>query len=185
MAYKINEDLYIGNTNKQLKDLPVPVHDAYSTSTTDTYSCNYMNKSAITIISNNQSHTGGKWAVIQIKVTGSNSVGNGFSRSGNYIVINKPMKGVLVSAALSLTEDSYSYSGDLYVRLYDTSGNVKEVHYSRAYPGSYIKYCYIPPVVWTNLQPGEKIDFGHYTGGAEDTFTTVNDNSTWLTVQEL
>ena len=43
MAYKINEDLYIGNTNKQLKDLPVPVHDAYSTSTTDTYSCNYIN----------------------------------------------------------------------------------------------------------------------------------------------
>ena len=44
MAYKINEDLYIGNTNKQLKDLPGPVHDAYSTSTTDTYSCNYINK---------------------------------------------------------------------------------------------------------------------------------------------
>ena len=43
MAYKINEDLYIGNTNKQLKDLLVPVHDAYSTSTTDTYSCNYIN----------------------------------------------------------------------------------------------------------------------------------------------
>ena len=43
MAYKINEDLYIGNTNKQLKDLPVPVHDAYSTSTTETYSCNYIN----------------------------------------------------------------------------------------------------------------------------------------------
>ena len=43
MASKINEDLYIGNTNKQLKDLLVPVHDAYSTSTTDTYSCNYIN----------------------------------------------------------------------------------------------------------------------------------------------
>lgn len=43
MAYKINEDLYIGNTNKQLKDLLVPVHDAYSTSTTDSYSCNYIN----------------------------------------------------------------------------------------------------------------------------------------------
>ena len=43
MAYKINEDLYIGNTNKQLKDLLVPVHDAYSISTTDTYSCNYIN----------------------------------------------------------------------------------------------------------------------------------------------
>lgn len=43
MAYKINGDLYIGNTNKQLKDLLVPVHDAYSTSTTDTYSCNYLN----------------------------------------------------------------------------------------------------------------------------------------------
>lgn len=43
MAYKINEDLYIGNTNTQLKDLPVPVHDTYSTSTTDTYSCNYIN----------------------------------------------------------------------------------------------------------------------------------------------
>ena len=43
MSYKINEDLYIGNTNKQLKDLLVPVHDAYSTSTTDTYSCNYIN----------------------------------------------------------------------------------------------------------------------------------------------
>ena len=27
MAYKINEDLYIGNTNKQLKDLPVPDGD--------------------------------------------------------------------------------------------------------------------------------------------------------------
>ena len=44
MAYKINEDLYIGNTNKQLKDLIVPVHDTYSTSTTDTYSCNYINE---------------------------------------------------------------------------------------------------------------------------------------------
>lgn len=44
MAYKINEDLYIGNTNKQLKDLLVTVHDAYSTSTKDTYSCNYINK---------------------------------------------------------------------------------------------------------------------------------------------
>ena len=47
MAYKINEDLYIGNTNKQLKDLPVPVHDTYSTSTTDTYSCNYINKARL------------------------------------------------------------------------------------------------------------------------------------------
>ena len=27
MAYKIHEDLYIGNTNKQLKDLPVPDGD--------------------------------------------------------------------------------------------------------------------------------------------------------------
>ena len=27
MAYKINEDLYIGNTNTQLKDLPVPDGD--------------------------------------------------------------------------------------------------------------------------------------------------------------
>lgn len=27
MAYKINENLYIGNTNKQLKDLPVPDGD--------------------------------------------------------------------------------------------------------------------------------------------------------------
>ena len=44
MAYKINEDLYIGNTNKQLKDLLVPVHDTYDTSTTDTYSCNYINE---------------------------------------------------------------------------------------------------------------------------------------------
>ena len=44
MGYKINEDLYIGNTNKQLKDLLVTVHDAYSTSTTDTYSCNYINE---------------------------------------------------------------------------------------------------------------------------------------------
>lgn len=161
------------------------IHDAYSTSTTDTYSCNYMNKSAITIISNNQSHTGGKWAVIQIKVNKDNTVGNGFSRSGNYIVINKPMKGVLVSAALSLTENSYSYSGDLYAYLYDTSGKPREICQFRTYPGSYIKYSYMPPVVWTNLQPGEKIDFGHYTGSAEDTFTTVNDDSTWLTVQEL
>ena len=47
MAYKINEDLYIGNTNKQLKDLLVSVHDAYSTSTTDTYSCNYINKAIL------------------------------------------------------------------------------------------------------------------------------------------
>ena len=47
MAYKINEDLYVGNTNKQLKDLLVPVHDAYSTSTTDTYSCNYINKARL------------------------------------------------------------------------------------------------------------------------------------------
>lgn len=161
------------------------IHDAYSTSTTDTYSCNYMNKSAITIISNNQSHTGGKWAVIQIKVNKANTVGNGFTRSGNYIVINKPMKGVLVSAALSLTENSYSYSGDLYAYLYDTSGKPREICQFRTYPGSYIKYCYMPPVVWTNLQPGEKIDFGHYTGGAEDTFTTTNDDSTYLTVQEL
>lgn len=161
------------------------IYDAYSTSTTDTYSCNYLNKSAITVISNNQYHTGNKWSIIQIKVTSSNSVGNGFSRSGNYIVINKPMKGVLVSAALSLTEDSYSYSGDLYAHLYDTSGKTRAVCQFRTYPGSYIKYCYIPPVVWSNLQPGEKIDFGHYTGGADDSFTTTNDYSTHLTVQEL
>ena len=167
-------------------DLPAnQIRDAYTQSSSDTYSCNYLNKSAITVISNNQSHTGGKWAVIQIKVNKSNTVGNGFSRSGNYIVINKPMKGVLVSAALSLTENSYSYSGDLYAYLYDTSGKVREVCQFRTYPGSYVKYCYMPPVVWTNLQPGEKIDFGHYTGGAEDTFTTTNDDSTYLTVQEL
>ena len=49
MAYKINEDLYIGNTNKQLKDLLVPVHDVYSTSTTDTYSCNYINNIVETV----------------------------------------------------------------------------------------------------------------------------------------
>lgn len=49
MAYKINEDLYVGNTNKQLKDLFVSVHDAYTQSSSDTYSCNYLNKSAITV----------------------------------------------------------------------------------------------------------------------------------------
>lgn len=161
------------------------IHDAYSTSTTDTYSCNYLNKSAITVISNNQYHTGSKWAVIQIKVNKANTVGNGFTRSGNYVVINKPMKGVLVSASLSLTDNSYSYSGDLYVRLYDTSGKIRATYQFRTYPGSYIKYSYMPPVVLTNLQPGEKIDFGHYTGGDDDTFTTVDDDATWLTVQEL
>ena len=167
-------------------DLPAnQIRDAYTQSSYDTYSCNYLNKSAITVISNNQFHTGGKWAVIQIKVNKDNTVGNGFSRSGNYIVINKPMKGVLVSAALSLTENSYSYSGDLYAYLYDTSGKTRAVCQFRTYPGSYIKYCYMPPVVWTNLKPGEKIDFGHYTGGADDTFTTTNDDSTYLTVQEL
>lgn len=185
MSYKINEDLYIGNTNKQLKDLPVPVHDTYTESSSDTYSCNYLNKSAITLISNNQYHTGGKWSVIQIKVNKANTVGNGFTRSGNYVVINKPMKGVLVSASLSLTSNSYSYSGDLYVRLYDTSGKNKANYQFRGYPGSGSKFAYVPPAVWINLKPGEKIDFGHYTGGNEDTFTTVDDDSTWLTVQEL
>ena len=167
-------------------DLPAnQIRDAYTQSSSDTYSCNYLNKSAITVISNNQSHTGGKWAVIQIKVNKDNTVGNGFSRSGNYIVINKPMKGVLVSAALSLSNNSYSYSGDLYVRLYNTSGTIRATYQFRGYPGSGSKFAYITPVVWTNLKPGEKIDFGHYTGGADDTFTTVNDDSTWLTVQEL
>ena len=144
-----------------------------------------MNKSAITVISSNQSHTGSMWAVIQIKVNKANTVGNGFSRSGNYIVINKPMKGVLVSAALSLTENSYSYSGDLYVRLYDTSGKIRATYLFRGYPDSGSKDVCLPPAVWINLQPGEKIDFGHYTGGANDTFTTVDEDSTWLTVQEL
>lgn len=44
MAQYINKNIYVGDTGKQLKDLLVPVHDTYSTSTTDTYSCNYINK---------------------------------------------------------------------------------------------------------------------------------------------
>ena len=167
-------------------DLPAnQVRDAYTESSSDTYSCNYLNKSAITVISNNQYHAGAKWAVIQIKVTNANTVGNGFTRSGNYVVINKPMKGVLVSASLSLTSNSYSYSGDLYVRLYDTSGKIRATYQFRGYPGSGSKDVSVPPAVWVNLKPGEKIDFGHYTGGDDVAFTTIDNDSTWLTVQEL
>ena len=103
-------------------DLPAnQIRDAYTESSSDTYSCNYLNKSAITVISNNQYHTGAKWAVVQIKVNKANTVGNGFTSSGNYVVINKPMKGVLVSASLSLTNNSYSYSGDLYLNHRNTA----------------------------------------------------------------
>ena len=71
MAYKINEDLYIGNTNKQLKDLLVPVHDAYSTSTTDTYSCNYINHVVETGCSSNYNNLSNKPSINGVILEGN------------------------------------------------------------------------------------------------------------------
>lgn len=83
MAYKINEDLYIGNTNKQLKDLIVPVRDAYSTSTTDTYSCNYIN---------------------HIVETGSNGNGTYIKFADGIMICYKTVTGTV-----DITEQYYNY----------------------------------------------------------------------------
>lgn len=159
--------------------------DTYSTSQTDTYSCNYLNKSACTIKSSNMSHTGGKWSVITIKNNSNYSVGSGFTPSTDKITVNKAMKGVIASASLSLTSNSYSYSGDLYIYHRNASGEQKNCYQFRGIEGSGVKQVWSTPVLFTNVAVGDYFTYGHYTGSTSDSFTTIGDASTWMTVQEL
>lgn len=132
MAYKINEDLYIGNTNKQLKDLPVPVHDAYSTSTTDTYSCNYLNdtidnsklKSAILVgLSDNANITiSVSWGAARVpfnKVI--RQIGNGLTldTSTGIVTASEEVKAVRISYGIALQE---AYTTNIYPRIMPPTG---------------------------------------------------------------
>lgn len=131
MAYKINEDLYIGNTNKQLKDLPVPVHDAYSTSTTDSYSCNYLNdtidnsrlKSAILVILNESTEVTLTGAWVQSRIPFNKvlrKLGDGFSLSNNGVVIpSNDIKRFRATVGVRLLEN---YSADVYPRILSEMG---------------------------------------------------------------
>ena len=108
------------------------IHDAYSTSTTDTYSCNYLNdtidnsrlKSAILVgLSENKSLTvSAAWGDIKIpfdKVL--RKVGDGFSlnTSTGTITAAENVKNVKITIGIRVNNN---ISGNLYPRIYSQSG---------------------------------------------------------------
>ena len=196
MAYKINEDLYIGNTNKQLKDLLVPVHDAYSTSTTDTYSCNYINNitgggsssnSTIgTIIASPASGTKdlgsfNAWSWKTVPLTRViKQVNSSFALEGNFLV-NKSNKtiNVLVSANGMFYSDlgsSITYD----VGLFNNKTMIADAYLS-CNPQSWNSVQLSPFLLSVN--PGDKISLT--VRFASNTTASVNGEATFITIQEL
>lgn len=198
----INSGLYLSGVRKTLLEiynslttLTTTVNNLIKTSLTTsnsrTYSCTYINdqlanlkKSAATVFCQNKIHNGGKWSVINFTVTDSKVLNSGFSISGNYVVVNKDMQGVIASATMSLTSDSYSYSGDIYIIQW-RNNKWYRTYECRGIDGSGAKQLTTPQCLFEDVKSGDKFTFGHYTGSASDTFTTLNNTSTFMTVQEI
>ena len=195
----INSGLYLSGVGKTLLEiynslttLTTTVNNLIKTSLTTsnsrTYSCTYINnqltKSAATIFCQNKTHDGGKWSVITFQVTSNKLLNSGFSISGNYIVVNKDMQGVIASATMSLTSDSYSYSGDIYIIQWRNDQWYK-TYECRGIDGSGAKQLTTPQCLFEDVKSGDKFTFGHYTGSSSDKFTTLNNTSTFMTVYEI
>ena len=90
----------------------------------------------------------------------------------------------MASARLSLTEDSYSYSGDLYIIQW-RNNNWYKTYECRGINSSQAKVISCPSCLFEDVKSGDSFTFGHYTDSNTDTFTTMNNTSTYLTLQEL
>ena len=196
MGYKINEDLYIGNTNKQLKDLLVPVHDAYSTSTTDTYSCNYINNIVETGGSSNStigtivaspasgtkdlgSFTSWSWKTVPLTRV-IKQVNSSFALEGNFLV-NKSNK--TINVLVSANGMFYSHSGSSItydVGIFNNKSMVCDAYLS-CNPQSWNSVQLSPFLL--SINPGDKISLT--VRFANNTTASVNGEATFITIQEL
>ena len=127
--------------------------------------------SYITVFSRGEKHIGNKWSIIKFKITEELKLGNTFIRSGNMIKVNKNLNGVVASATMNLTSDSYSYSGDLYIYQYRNGSVYKGVE-CRSIAGSGLKTMHATPTLFNDVKDGDEFCFGHYTGSDSDTFST-------------
>ena len=149
------------------------------------YTNEMVNKSACTVYSQNQYHTGGRWAVIRFKITNSYFLGDGFELTTyNSVLVKKDMRGVVISANMSLASGSYSYSGDLYVYQF-RNGTIINTAQVRGVPGSGYLMIALPSYLFMDVRKDDEFVFGHYTGNDTDTFTTMDDNGTYMTIREL
>lgn len=157
-----------------VKDLGIEVKDLIN---------RYLKKSAITVFSRNQTMNGGLWSYVRFIISSNRAFGNGFSNVGTEVVANKDMDAVMVSAHMSLTTNSYSYYGDIEVihkhNDTDTTYQSRNDNVTGGFNQTF------GPMIIKNVKKGDTFRFAHYTDQANNSFTTIDDDSTFLTIQEL
>ena len=100
MSYKINEDLYIGNTNKQLKDIET---NANNIATNTTNIATILNRGYIAVNYNSSTCQTRTWQFAKIS-GGQVSLSKGnFTFSSNEVIIGKGISLVLVGGYVSIT----------------------------------------------------------------------------------
>ena len=157
------------------------IHDAYSTSVTDTYSCNYINHKYLTAMTNvekNISNT--TWTTIPlVRVSSqSNVTANKLSIKNGKVKIGTGINHVRVSGGAffqGMGNGTYVWAG---VNLNGDS-QMLAIH-----SGSYYQSCIFPPRIF-KVSAGDLIDISANTSNAGGVTTRAGANNTWLLVEML
>ena len=157
------------------------IHDAYSTSTTDTYSCNYINHKYLTAMTSvEQNIPNGTWVKISLTrirsqtnvPTSKLSIENGKVKIGTGINHVRVSGGVFFQG---MGNNTYVWAG------INLNGKSKML---TIHSGSYYQSCIFPPRIF-NVSSGDLIEISANTSNASGVTTRVGANNTWLLVEIL
>lgn len=157
------------------------IHDAYSTSTTDTYSCNYLNNKYLTAtvnVSTDIPNT--SWISLPLVILDSQTnvdeskltIENGKVKIGTGINHIRISGGVFFEG---MGNETYVWAG---INLNGDS-QVLAIH-----SGSYYQSCIFPPRI-LNVSAGDLIEISANTSNASGVKTRGGSNNTWLLVEIL
>lgn len=157
------------------------IHDAYSTSATDTYTCNYINHKYLTAMTNvEQNIPNGTWVKIPLTrirsqtnvPTSKLSIQNGKVKIGTGINHVRVSGGVFFQG---MGNNTYVWAD---IRLNGNS-QMLSIH-----SGSYYQSCIFPPRI-LNVSAGDLIEISANTSNASGVTTRAGANNTWLLVEIL
>lgn len=157
------------------------IHDAYSTSTTDTYSCNYINHKYLTAMTNvEQNISNTTWTTIPlVRVSSqSNATANKLSIKNGKVKIGTGVNHVRVSGGVffqGMGHETYVWAD---IRLNGNS-QMLSIH-----SGSYYQSCIFPPRIF-KVSAGDLINISANTSNASGVTTRAGANNTWLLVEIL
>lgn len=162
---------------------PNKILDTYSTSKTDTYSCNYINSkiSFAQLYYQNTTTAGGKWSYISPAASGGFAYGQGIRYDVNTrsIYVSKGSY-VRISLDICFASNSYNYQSDIMIYCNGTWYGFKQLASGTEYHISNI----ILPIDTTGGNEVQ-IMMGKYTADAANNLITLDNSLNHFTVEVI